>query len=81
MTLQQFSSNSISEEVEKGFDFIIFHFEGYLEFPRNIMASELTTDQNEKKYQYFKIVLSREQALPISNSIIMLIVVLMHFHI
>jgi hypothetical protein len=63
LTLQQFSSSSISEEVEKGFDFIIFHFEGYLEFPRNIMATELTTNQNEKKYQHFKIVLSREQAL------------------
>jgi hypothetical protein len=63
LTLQQFSSSSISEEVEKGFDFTIFHFEGYLEFPRNIMATELPTDQNEKKYQHFKIVLSREQAL------------------
>ena len=65
MTLQQFSSfsSSISEEVEKGFDFTIFHFEGCLEFPRNIMATELPTDQNKKKYQHFKIVLSREQAL------------------
>jgi Primase X len=57
------SSTTIDGEVEKGFDFIMSHSEGYLTFPRRIVATELLIDQNKKKYQHFKIVLSREQAL------------------
>ena len=57
---QQQQISSISKEVENGLDFILSHFEGYLEFPRNVMATEII---DQKKYYHFKIVLSREQAL------------------
>jgi hypothetical protein len=53
--------SSVNKEVEDGFDFILFHFEGYLTFPRRLVATEVI-EQN-KKYQHFKIVFSREQAL------------------
>jgi hypothetical protein len=60
LTLQP-QSQFLDNEIENRFDFILSHFEGYLTFPRRIVATELMMDQ--KKYQHFKIVLSREQAL------------------
>ena len=58
LTLQ--SQQSLDNGIEEGFEFIFSHFSQYLAFPRNIMVTELI---NQKKYQHFKIVLSREQAL------------------
>ena len=58
MTLQQISS--IYREIETDLDFILLHFEQPVIFPRNVMATELL---DGKKYQHFKIVYSREEAL------------------
>ena len=57
---QPISSTIIDREIENGLDFLCHHFERYLIFPRRIVATELI---DGKKYQHFKIIFSKEQAL------------------
>jgi hypothetical protein len=61
---QQVSKSKIvsatEEEIENGLDFLLSHFEQPVIFPRNMMATELI---NQKKYQHFKIVYSKEETL------------------
>jgi hypothetical protein len=57
---QQPLSSTIDLKIEDNFDFLISHFQQYMIFPRRIVATELI---DGKKYQHFKIIFSKEQAL------------------